>query len=289
MLKKIIAFTIILVVGLSIFDLTENQFGPTFQSCINHNSASAVEAQILCSISLIDRHNGFFALIAAGFVAAFTGTLWHSTEKLWAAAGEQGEAMQQSLRLAATSASAMVSVAKSLEANQAQLRQTVEINRQIADRQKSLGEMQLRAYLSVVIGGALYQERDKNLRFEGSAILANQGQTPASRVVHRTKVAIFDVPLPENFQLPPLPVAATGENLIGPQQNRTLTAVLDDFVPDEEVESIKRGQRKGLYIWGKISYLDAFDQPRETEFCHLLTWRGDRIWGYFIPNKNTQT
>src|SRR5262249_20928665 len=46
---------------------------------------------------------------------------------------------------------------------------------------------QLRAYLSVVIGTAVYQERDKNLRFEAKPTIVNTGQTPAYNVRYRIK------------------------------------------------------------------------------------------------------
>jgi hypothetical protein len=52
------------------------------------------------------------------------------------------------------------------------LRETVDIargnaatSREIADNQKRISELQLRAYLYVIIGSAVYQERDKGLRF----------------------------------------------------------------------------------------------------------------------------
>jgi hypothetical protein len=38
---------------------------------------------------------------------------------------------------------------------------------------------ELRAYVSVVVGSAVYQEREKNLRFEGKPLMVNTGRTPA--------------------------------------------------------------------------------------------------------------
>jgi len=61
-----------IVTALLIFILAENQVAPSFQSCINQNSTGQsaessndygkivtfVKAQSICSLRLIDRHNG---------------------------------------------------------------------------------------------------------------------------------------------------------------------------------------------------------------------------------------
>src|ERR1700732_3933591 len=76
---------------------TENEIAQSFQACISEKAgktapehsnnqgnsvAVVVKAQALCSLQLVDSHNGFFAAIAAIVVAAFTGTLWIATERL---------------------------------------------------------------------------------------------------------------------------------------------------------------------------------------------------------------
>lgn len=106
MLRKFGPFCGALLVFLVVFLLVENYAAPSFQNCVSQNSSaqSAKEAknkghiigrfilaELICSLRLVDRHNGFFAAVAAFVIAAFTFTLWQSTEKLWRASEDQLE------------------------------------------------------------------------------------------------------------------------------------------------------------------------------------------------------
>jgi len=116
----------------------------------------------------------------------------------------------------------------------------------------------MRAYLTVIIGGGLYQERNKNLKFEGRPILINTGQTPARKVGYRASAAILPVELPEDFSFP-LPAKSAGASVIGPQQSNIMFAVVESFVPDQDVEVIKSGKdNRALYVWGVVTYEDFF-------------------------------
>jgi hypothetical protein len=118
MSKKFGPFCGALLVFLIVFLLTENYAAPSFENCISQNSGDHgteksenkgrivgrfIFAESICSLRLIDRHNGFFAAIAAFVIAAFTFTLWQSTEKLWRASEDQiehakNEAMSDAMR-----------------------------------------------------------------------------------------------------------------------------------------------------------------------------------------------
>jgi hypothetical protein len=91
LLIPLISFLII--AGLFVF--TENQIAPQFESCVAHNTANQtnenakgpivtglIKAQWICTLRLVDRHNGFFAALAGIAVAAFTFTLWVATDQL---------------------------------------------------------------------------------------------------------------------------------------------------------------------------------------------------------------
>src|ERR1700730_6567492 len=103
MIRNTLIFFATIVSALLLFVWAENQVAPSFQSCISQNStkqsaessndygkivAVFIKAQSICSLRLIDRHNGFFAAIAAAIVAAFTFTLWGSPDRLWKAGKE---------------------------------------------------------------------------------------------------------------------------------------------------------------------------------------------------------
>jgi hypothetical protein len=98
-----------LVLAYCAFLFIENQIGPDFRECVSYGAAQyktmngylplsrAFKIENICSLSLIDRHNGFFALFGTLAVASFTFTLWQSTEKLWIAG--EGTAKRELSRL----------------------------------------------------------------------------------------------------------------------------------------------------------------------------------------------
>lgn len=96
-------------------------------------------------------------------------------------AGEQSAAMERHIREAARSATAMENVAATMQLNAAK---------------------QLRAYLTVIIGTAIYQDREDGKVFEGKVLLVNNGFTPARNIRHWSKAGILPFPLPDDFTLP---------------------------------------------------------------------------------------
>jgi len=95
MLRNTLIILAACAVLLCVFVWSENEFADSFQACVSEqrakNSAentndqrdfiASVRPQTACSLRLIDQHNGFFAALAAVAVAAFTFTLWISTDK----------------------------------------------------------------------------------------------------------------------------------------------------------------------------------------------------------------
>ncbi|HEX4160153.1 MAG TPA: hypothetical protein VHY79_16940 [Rhizomicrobium sp.] len=217
--------------------------------------------------------------------------LKQTIDKMDEIAGGQTGDMQASIGQATRAANAMADVATAMGENVASVKESVATSKEIAGRQKQMGELQLRAYISAVIGGGLCQDRANGIKFQGNITIVNDGQTPAHKVIHHINAGIFPVPLPEGFEFPILGVVASGENMIGPRQHRTLSGVLDSFVPDDEVEPVKQPTPgRGLYVWGKVNYTDVFENLRETTFCLLVTWLPNgTVWGYYTPNRNNAT
>lgn len=157
---------------------------------------------------------------------------------------------------------------------------------------RATAKKQLRAYLTVMIGGATYQERKKNLKFAGKPRLINTGQTPAHNVRFIARAAILPTILPEDFDFP-LPGQYIGGSVLGPHHFFDLNGVVDDFVPDGEIDDIKQARERALHIWGIVSYEDIFGVHQETRFCQTLTWIGRGktavIYGYYNPRHNDAT
>jgi hypothetical protein len=190
----------------------------------------------------------------------------------------QSASLAESVRETARFATAMEAVASSLKETAQASAETLRGLRQ-----------QMRAYLSVGVGGAVYQDRTKQLRFEAKSVLTNSGLTPAHKVKHRTSARIMPIPIAPDFTYP-LPAGDSGENLVGPRQTAVLSVIVDDFVPDADVDDIKVGKGKALVVWGIVEYDDVFGDQQDTRFCQILTWLQDgTVWGYFAPGHNDGT
>lgn len=194
------------------------------------------------------------------------------------AADRQSADMKESIAQAARAAAAMETLSASMEKSAAMAAENVALL-------KERTALQMRAYLSVVIGGAIYQESAKQLRFEARPVIHNSGNTPANGVSYTAKAAILPYPLPGDLQLPEGDVPAVGA-VIGPREDRIMFAVVDEMVPDDQVASIKQGTPRALYVWGLLKYKDIFDEEHRTEFCHRLYWLGDTVMGNYAPGRN---
>jgi hypothetical protein len=101
-------FLVSFFVAITVFVWTENEIAPSFQACISQNTSdhsgentknnspfigTFIKDQAICTLRLVDKHNGFFAALAALIVACFTFTLWIATSK-------QARLTFESLRLA---------------------------------------------------------------------------------------------------------------------------------------------------------------------------------------------
>lgn len=130
-------------------------------------------------VDWIDRRHDFVTAAATIVIALFTGTLWLATDKLWKAGERQMELIRQnaadqsrdvlaSLKEAARSAAAMEEVAKHIAVSAQAAKDSVAVV-------KERGAAQMRAYISVIIGGAVFQEREKNIRFEARPLMSITG------------------------------------------------------------------------------------------------------------------
>jgi hypothetical protein len=96
MLRRTIVLLVVFFIALIVFVWAENEVASSFKSCIfqntseqsakdsKHNSlivTGIIKSQTICSLRLIDRHNGLFAALATTAIAFFTLTLWRATTK----------------------------------------------------------------------------------------------------------------------------------------------------------------------------------------------------------------
>jgi len=146
----------------------------------------------------------------------------------------------------------------------------------------------MRAYLSVVIGGASYQERQDGVRFEAKPLLVNTGSTPARNLRIWISADIVPVEKAETFDYPAAKELAKVPAVAAPHQNYNLSAIVPNFVPDAHVHIIKQGQGIGeLTVWGVVTYEDIFGERHTTKFGQwLFRYPNNSVYGYFIPGQN---
>jgi hypothetical protein len=219
----------------------------------------------------------FFTLV----LAIFTALMWVATYKLAKHAKTTGD--DQSTKMAA-------SIAEATRASAAQeglVRATVDN----AQFMQGVMRKQMRAYLIVESNGGFYQDATK--RFEVKPKLSNSGFTPAIGMTYWALAAILPFPLPSGHVLPINHSPASNLMDLGPRQSLELNAVVDTRVPDNEVEDIRNGFSRRVYVWGVVSYADVFGDQHLTEFCHSIYWIGPDdaklIGGTYEFNRNKTT
>jgi len=185
---------------------------------------------------------------------------------------QQMRDVEASIAEATRASKTMEGIAESMASNVESVKESVVINREIADRQKLATELQSRAYLSVFFNSATFQ--DANHVFEVQAVMRNHGNTPAYDVSFKAAAQIVPVPLPDDFSFP-LPEEAAGASvsLMAPGTTKLLTRHVSTRVPDDQVDAIKLGNPpRGLAMWGVIKYRDAFKEARQIRFAFHVYW-----------------
>lgn len=154
---------------------------------------------------------------------------------------------------------------------------------------------ELRAYLAVAIGEALFQERRvwplSDLKFEARPLLINTGRTPAHKIKFKARAAILPVPLPASTNLPEIHDFDQSDAMLSANQSANMFAVVDGFCGEDEVGVIRDGSSgKGLYVWGLVNYEDVFGISHHTRFCQQVYWTiSGQIRGFYVPGRNDAT
>ena len=257
MLRQMGIFLLILSGLIAAFVFLENSFSPRFQQCVTQHSqidsANPSENQTAgfgVRLTAYAQCTGDFIDANDGTITALaTAIIAAFTFTLWRATSEQGR-----------------------------------LTRMAIDDARKSNKRELRAYLSVVIGGADYQDRETNFKFAGYPILKNNGRTPAYNVRYWSKAEIIPDALTENYQFQIIPTQELSQASIGPGEDRILTCIVPDFVNYAEVSDIKIGKGKALWVWGRLHYEDAFNDPHYVNFSQRLRWLPNgQVLGLYGP------
>jgi hypothetical protein len=178
--------------------------------------------------------------------------------------------MAKSIAEAARAATAMEGVSKNLASS-------VAINSGMVEDHRQFWSKQMRAYVIVDLLRAVIQNSERSVKFEPVMGLINVGNTPAYNVRHVVRSRVTDVSIDDgfSFDLPGISSSAP-RGMLGPRQNLQVSGLLDDFVPDEDVDAICAGISKAIYVWGRVEYTDVNDVPRFTNYARKIVWIGDQ-------------
>jgi hypothetical protein len=165
----------------------------------------------------------------------------------------------------ARSAVAMEGVAASMAENVENVKESVEISREIADRQKQITELQSRPFLAVTFLGVVPQDPKTGIRFEPRMTLINLGNTPAYNVKFCTSADVLPFPLPSDFAFP-LPPPNRTSSFIAPRLTKILAAVVPKIYSVVEAKQIAGGAGQRIFMWGYVTYDDAFGIGRFLRF-----------------------
>jgi len=240
-------------------------------------------------VNIINANSTFIGATATIVIAFFTGTLWKATSGMLKTASEQSKAMEKSINETTRAATAIEMVAKAIHGSARATSESAYATKLISINQENAIEMQMRAYLTVLFGVGIHQDREKNLKFGAMLRILNTGHTPAHKVNFKIKTDILPTPLPSNFTFPLLD-EFTGESIVGPHQEVTMTCAVENFVDDKDVKNIQLiNKGKSLYVWGIVNYIDVFKEKRETRFAQQIYWLLDEKTSQclYIPHYNT--
>jgi len=166
--------------------------------------------------------------------------------------------------------------------------------RELALDAKESSRKELRAYLSVEMGSAIYQEIGNDKYFEARPTLVNSGKTPAKRLSYVARSEILQWPLNASFKLPLLVAQRDHKIMLAPGNPLIMNAFPDQWTLDAHVKDVMRANGKALYIWGVIRFFDVFDQMQLLNFCLAYHWYegadGNEILGCtYIDGRNDAT
>jgi hypothetical protein len=293
--SRLFSAALLLIVGVLLFVRLQPSIAPLYDKICaqagkaDHTDCAAYELALVVLWHLatfFEDHDGAITAVFTIVLALSTLFLWRSTNRLWKAAAVQSDDMKKTIAEAIRSANAMENVARAVEVS-------ASIAQESSATLKDVTARQMRAYLSVLVHGGSYQERSRNIKFEARPALINTGHTPAHKVTYRAKADVLPFPLADDYVFSDPEDTLRSAAVLGPQQNFVLNAIVESLYEEEDVENIKRGRGRRVFIWGTVSYEDVFGVGRITNFCQSIYWingpNGEMVYGNFHGRHNDAT
>ena len=134
-------------------------------------------------------------------------------------------------------------------------------------------EHQLRAYVSAIPNHIYNFSPTAPVTIQYT--FQNLGQTPAYRASSIARIELLPDPLPEHFQFPTLTPNNLSTHTIQPSERFFGRTTAERTFTESEIDEAISGHLR-IYIFGVISYMDAFGNSRLTKFCRVIPG-GDKL------------
>jgi hypothetical protein len=191
---------------------------------------------------------------------------------------QQTNDVQASIAQVTRASKAMEGIAESMAASVESVKETVGINREIADRQKLITELQSRAYLTILFDVMVPQNTTTNVRFEPRMRIENRGNTPAQNVRFAAFAEVLPFPLPDDFAFPVSEENPGSSSGIGPGIHKIISAVVPKLYPEAEAGQIASSAGQRVAAWGIVRYQDVFNIERWVRFGFTFVLLGENQW-----------
>ena len=209
----------------------------------------------------------------ASFWAAFAGviglvlTIGLNLEA-WRQARKADGDTKTALSHAEASAKAMESFANSMKANLENVGKSVR-------NQELFGRAQMRAYVTVDIGGLIPQTR--RTVFEVQPHVFNKGATSARKLRWRIAAEILPKPLPPGFRFP-IPRDIGGGSDLDGHGDGFMGAVINGGrrLANAEAKAAMLGNGSALTVWGYLWYDDVFGKRHRRTFAQQVWLLGTK-------------
>ncbi|WP_374575471.1 hypothetical protein [Phenylobacterium sp.] len=244
---------------------------------------TAASADTALYIALGQLVASLLGLGGVGYTVFYARLAWREAERSANAAhealedtrnetAEQAARFESQLKAATEAAEASRSGAVEMGRVADAMSASVEVVRENFEMLKQRTAQQMRAYVTVLGGTALFQDRNRNIRFEGRPLFLNTGATPAHKLQYRASCAVIDVGANPDFRFPLDGCEFRGAATLNSQQNVTGHVTLQDFIPDQDVIPTMSAAPRAFVVWGVVTYEDIFEEVHETRFGIVYYW-----------------
>jgi hypothetical protein len=221
--------------------------------------------------SALNHWSTLIAAAATVAIACFTLTLKRSTDRLWDASERQLEHAR--IQSSSEQTDRLLEL-KQIEEQVRALRGGARATRELVEVSNDTERRELRAY--VLVSGARVRSPHHATLRRAELTIRNFGKTPAHNLRFWMGAGVREFPLTSILEEPPDSMRLSND-VLPPGRPSVMAVPVRHGMPDLEIGLIIRPPieaTSAIYLFGRITYLDAFDQEHVTEFRQMCWGEG---------------